>query len=249
MEQYGAIELKKNYRKYLKIGLIAAIFIHFFIISGYFFAGYLKNEEVSEKKYISKNIDLSNIEIPPSIEDKEVPQEIEKISSVKDLTALTPQPVARELAEELTIKTQEQLENINVPVGNDSGKFQYTGTENVKIEDVKIIEKIENIEIKEKINYQSFEVEKVPECVNLNQIRSLMKYPELAIEAQIEGKVTVKVLVGVDGSVEKVGNISGPEIFYSEVKEKSKLLQFTPGLQNGKAVNVWISVPFNFKLN
>ena len=76
-----------------------------------------------------------------------------------------------------------------------------------------------------------------------------MKYPELAIEAQIEGKVTVKVLVGLDGSVEKIGNISGPEIFYSEVKEKSRLLKFTPGLQNGKAVNVWISVPFNFKLN
>jgi len=249
MEQYGALELKKNYQKYLKIGLIVAIFIHFFTISTYFLA-FSNSENLIEKKFITQVVDITNIEIPPSINEEEIVKEIENISSIKDLTALTPQPVARELAEELTIKTQTELENINVPVGNDTGKFQYTGNENLRIEEEKkIIDKIEKKVEEEKVNYKSFEVEKVPECVNLNQVRGLMKYPELAIEAQIEGRVTIKVLVGLDGSIEKIGNISGPEIFYSEVKEKSKLLKFTPGLQNGKAVNVWISVPFIFKLN
>ena len=101
---------------------------------------------------------------------------------------------------------------------------------------------------KEKTVYQSFEVEKAPECVNLQQVRSSMVYPPMAIEAQIEGKVTVKVLVDGDGSVIKVGSINGPDIFRDEVSSKSMQLQFTPGLQNGKPVKVWVTVPFVFKL-
>ena len=116
----------------------------------------------------------------------------------------------------------------------------------------KIEEKITKKEVlteeKEKSVYQSFEVEKAPEAVNLDQIRSSMVYPPMAIEAQIEGKVTVKVLVDVDGSVLKVGSVNGPDIFRDEVTTKSMRLQFTPGLQNGKPVKVWVSVPFVFKL-
>ena len=103
-------------------------------------------------------------------------------------------------------------------------------------------------EEKEKTVYQSFEVEKAPEAVNLEQVRSSMVYPPIALEAQIEGKVTVKVLVSESGSVMKVGSMSGPEAFHSEVREKVMNLQFTPGLQNGKPVKVWVTVPFNFKL-
>ena len=76
-----------------------------------------------------------------------------------------------------------------------------------------------------------------------------MNYPELAIETGIQGKVTVKVLVGPDGNVIKVGSLSGPEVFHSEVKDKARQLQFTPGLQSNKPVKVWVNVPFSFKLN
>ena len=57
------------------------------------------------------------------------------------------------------------------------------------------------------------------------------------------------MLVDADGNVIKVGSVNGPDIFRDEVTSKSMLLQFTPGLQNGKPVKVWVSVPFVFKLN
>ena len=170
----------------------------------------------------------------------------------KDLEALTPQPVAKERADVETIKTQQQLEEIKTPVSStgDTGKFNYSGV--VKIEDKKIEDKItkrEVVEEKEKTVYQSFEVEKAPECVNLQQVRGSMVYPPMAIEAQIEGKVTVKVLVDANGNVIKIGSINGPDVFRDEVSSKSMQLQFTPGLQNGKPVKVWVTVPFSFKLN
>ncbi|HJY62937.1 MAG TPA: energy transducer TonB, partial [Ignavibacteria bacterium] len=150
-------------------------------------------------------------------------------------------------------KTQKELEEIKTPVSSvgDTGTYQYSG--NIKVDEKKFELKIEKTEIKEKVEkektvYQQFEVEKPPECVNLSQVRAMMKYPELAIEAGLEGRVTAKVLVNESGSVIKVGSLIGPDIFHDEVRDKVKNLEFTPGLQNGKPVKVWVSVPFIFKM-
>ncbi|MCX7877828.1 MAG: TonB family protein [Ignavibacteria bacterium] len=250
---YGASELKKSYQKYLQKGLLFAILIHGFVIGSYLLANYISRmEQTSQKDIQQRIINVTDLEPPPSATDEEEPPppKIEEppVAPPKDLTALQPEPVAKEKAEEKTIKTQEELEQIKSPVSStgDTGKFTYSGP--VKIEEKKIEEKIEKKEVQEKTVYQSFEVEKAPECVNLAQVRASMKYPEIARDAGIEGRVTVKVLVNESGSVSKVGSISGPDVFHDEVRSKAMDLQFTPGLQNGKPVKVWVTVPFNFKL-
>lgn len=251
-------ELKIPYRKYLKKGLIYSIILHICIVAAYGGAYYYsKVQQEKQQQQIQQriiNVSLTDLEPPPSALDEEIPPpKVEEITTpAKDLEALTPEPVAREKADVQTIKTQQQLEEIKTPVSNvgDTGKFSFSGP--IKIEEKKIEEKITKrevvIEEKEKTVYQSFEVEKAPECVNLQQVRNQMVYPPMAIEAGIEGRVTVKVLVDGDGSVLKVGSINGPDIFRDEVSAKSMMLQFTPGLQNGKPVKVWVSVPFIFKL-
>jgi protein TonB len=251
---YGAPELKKLYQRFFARGLVLAIFVHIVLISTYLVINYintLKAEELLKNQQQQRIINLTDLEPPPSAtEDETPPPKPEELLTAppKDLSALTPEPVAKEKAEEQTIKTQEQLEQIKSPVSStgDTGKFTYSGP--IKIEEKKIEEKIEKKEVVEKTVYQSFEVEKAPECVNLSQVRNSMTYPEVARQAGIEGRVTVKVLVGTDGSVLKVGSVSGPEQFHDEVQEKAMNLQFTPGLQNGKPVKVWVTVPFNFKL-
>lgn len=248
---YGATELKKAYQKFLRKGLIFAVLIHGFIIGTYLFANYISKLEDSKNKDIQQRIiNVTDLEPPPSATDEEEPPppKIEEppVAPPKDLSALTPEPVAKEKAEEQTIKTQQELEEIKSPVGTDTGKFQFSGK--IKVEEKKIEEKIEKKEQTEKSTYQSFEVEKAPECVNLSQVRASMKYPEVAREAGMEGRVTVKVLVNESGSVIKIGSVSGPDVFHDEVRSKAMDLQFTPGLQNGKPVKVWVTVPFNFKL-
>lgn len=250
-------ELKIPYRKYLRKGLIYSIILHICVVAAYggvhYYTKYKQEQELKTIQQRIINVSLTDLEPPPSALDEETPPpKVEEITTpTKDLEALTPEPVAREKADVQTIKTQQQLEEIKTPVSNvgDTGKFSFSGP--IKIEEKKIEEKItrkEVIEEKEKTVYQSFEVEKAPECVNLQQVRNSMVYPPMAIEAQIEGKVTVKVLVDGDGSVIKVGSVNGPDIFRDEVSSKSMQLQFTPGLQNGKPVKVWVTVPFVFKL-
>jgi TonB family protein len=76
-----------------------------------------------------------------------------------------------------------------------------------------------------------------------------MNYPPIAISTGTEGRVVVRVLVGNDGSVLKIGNIKGPEVFFDAVKENVMDLQFTPAIQNNQTVECWVSVPFSFKLS
>lgn len=254
---YGAIELKVSYQKFLRRGLEIAILIHVILISLYLTINYIdkmNKESLVKQQQQQRIINLTDLEPPPSATDEEEPppKEIQELLSAppKDLTALTPEPVAKEKAEEQTIKTQQELEAIKTPVSStgDTGKFTYTGQVKVKEEVIeKKIEKEEKV-VKEKEVFQQFEVEKPPECVNLAQVRASMTYPEVARQANIEGRVTVKVLVGPDGSVIKVGSINGPDVFHDEVASKCTNLEFTPGLQNGKPVKVWVTVPFNFKL-
>lgn len=253
-------ELKAVYQKYLRRGFELAILVHLAIIGSYLGINHLRNIAAEEKSRTQQqriiNVTMTDLEPPPSLNEEEAPPppKMEEISAPpKDLSALTPEPVAKEKADIQTIKTQKELEEIKTPVSSigDTGKFTYSGP--VKIEEKKIEEKIQKQDpvVKretEQTVFQSFEVEKPPDCVNLQQVKASMDYPQLARDAGIEGRVTVKVLVGPEGNVIKIGTITGPDVFYDEVRSKADDLQFTPGLQNGKPVKVWVSVPFNFRL-
>ena len=205
---------------------------------------------------IRKPIDIIDIGLPPSVnDDVKQPEKSSEdiIKMVKDPQSMTPDPVAKEIAEQLTIKTQDQLDKIegNTSKDGDTGKYVFNDDGNNGTNDIKI----DNNKIKDipkdpppKDNYNPSEVDKIPDCTNLLQVRNLIVYPEIARTIDVEGKVTIRVLVGTDGSVIKTGTMTGPEVFYDEVREKARLLEFTSGLLGNKPVNVWVTVPFNFKL-
>ena len=168
------------------------------------------------------------------------------------MAALTPEPVAKEKADIETIKKVEETEKIKAFVSSEGNENLDPNKETGKIvvDLKKTEEKQVKEEKKEKVNktYQQFEVDKPPVAVNLSSVKSSMRYPEIAKSSGIEGKVTVKVLVGPDGSVVQVGGYSGPDVFRDEVSSKVMSLQFTPALQQGQPVRCWVSVPFSFTL-
>jgi len=90
--------------------------------------------------------------------------------------------------------------------------------------------------------------EEPPEVKNYQSIAGWVNYPDSAKKNKIEGRVTIKLLVGLQGEVAKLGELTGPEIFYDEVKRVSIMLKFKPAKLNGKKVKCWVTVPFNFKL-
>ncbi|MXX12138.1 MAG: TonB family protein [Gemmatimonadetes bacterium] len=74
-------------------------------------------------------------------------------------------------------------------------------------------------------------------------------YPKEAKEEKIEGKVVLKVVVNMDGSVSDVSVLEGPEIFRQVAIDAALQCQFKPAEHNGKVVPVWMVMPIEFSLN
>ena len=249
--KYGAPELKKLYQKFVTKGLIFAVILATVLsVSSLGYILWAKEKELRDKENQNREITLADLDLPPPID--EIPPELPKEVALKDLSALAPEPVAKKLVtEEVKLKNQKELEEVKLPVAStgtdDPSKVtaEFTG----KVQEKKVEEKVEKKEEKKKDVFQQFEVEKAPVAVNLGAVKSSMRYPEIARQSGMEGRVVAKVLVGADGSVIKVGGISGPEVFRDEVADKVMNLEFTPALQSGQPVKCWVSVPFSFTLS
>ena len=84
----------------------------------------------------------------------------------------------------------------------------------------------------------------------LKWIAKNLRYPQLAIENNVQGRVTVMFVVTKTGQVGEVKVVRGkdPDLDKEAVRVVKSLPKFQPGKQNGQAVNVWYTVPIAFKL-
>ena len=81
-------------------------------------------------------------------------------------------------------------------------------------------------------------------------ISSHIKYPTMAAENNIQGRVTVRFVVKEDGSIGRVEVLRGkdPDLDKEAQRVVKTLPKFIPGKMNGHAVQVWYTLPINFKL-
>jgi protein TonB len=81
-------------------------------------------------------------------------------------------------------------------------------------------------------------------------IANAVKYPVIAQENGIQGKVYVTFVVGKDGSVRdaKVARGVDPSLDKEALRVVNSLPKWKPGKQRGKPVNVSYTVPINFVL-
>jgi len=77
-----------------------------------------------------------------------------------------------------------------------------------------------------------------------------VQYPNVARENNIQGKVYVRFEVTNKGKIDQVTVLRGvhPSLDEEAVRVIKLLPDWKPGKQNGKAVNVWYTMPINFTL-
>ena len=73
-------------------------------------------------------------------------------------------------------------------------------------------------------------------------------YPYIARKAGLTGKVFLKFMVNVDGSVSDVSVLKGPEIFRQASIDAALQFRFKPAEHKGKVVPVWMVMPIEFSL-
>jgi protein TonB len=126
--------------------------------------------------------------------------------------------------------------------------------------------KNESVEIKQEVREEVHEeitsepapfvvVEEMPEPQGgtaglLKFIQENLRYPEVAQENNIQGKVIVKFCVTSKGGIDMVSIYKGVDaaLDAEAIRVVKSLPTFKPGRQAGKPVPVWYSVPITFMI-
>lgn len=254
-QAYGAYKLRKGTSKRnlwsIIIVLIAAVAI--------FSAIAIKNViEANQKVAVTTAVELSKIDKTPKVEKKKVtpkieqPKVVEKVKSSIKFTA----PVIKkdsEVKPEEEMKTQEDLQKTKTTIG----AFNVVGNDEIGGEVLKAKEEIAQPEPpkNEEENKVFDVVEEQPSYPGgqgalMAWLNDNIKYPVVAAENGIQGKVIVQFVVGKNGSISNVKVLRSvdPSLDKEAVRVVSNMPNWTPGKQNGASVNVRFTLPVTFRL-
>ncbi len=81
-------------------------------------------------------------------------------------------------------------------------------------------------------------------------ISTNINYPSQALKKKIQGKVYIKFMVDIDGSISNVEMERGNEIFKEEsIRVIENMPDWIPGEMNGIPCKTWARIPINYKLS
>ena len=96
-------------------------------------------------------------------------------------------------------------------------------------------------------------IKEIDACFNQQLSKHIMsnfKYPTKEYEKNIQGRVVVSFKINTEGFVEITGVTGGNKGLQEAAKTNIlKIPQLTPGMMGGKAREINMRVPFNFKTN
>lgn len=236
--KYGAPELKVYIQKATGRGFIGSVSLIILLLLLYW--GFLRISEANAKKAIPINkMKLTNLP-PPPVQQAETPPPPPPAATGPAARAGTPVPVPDALVTP-DMKDFANIEEVSraSTVGGDGQDQGFLGL--AKDVDVEVREEEPNA-------YDFIPVEKEP-YIDIKELQKKVSYPELAKRAGIEGRVTIRVLVGKNGVPKKHLLESTDSELLNDAAIKAIMSSvFTPAIQNNQPIDCWVSIPVVFKL-
>jgi protein TonB len=168
--------------------------------------------------------------VPPSISQEEAPPQVNLAAQVAPPSIGVPEPVPDYQAQELTVATVEEMAEFQ-----SSDLSALTGGGDSLVVDF-------GDALPSPDDYVA--VEQMPVLINMPP----PQYPDLAREANVEGTVVLRALVGKDGNVQDVIVVQGNEMLNQAAISAAKQAKFKPALQQHRPVAVWVQIPIKFSL-
>lgn len=262
-KEFGAYTLRsQSDRRHNRAMILVLIGIVFVLIGGYFWGMY--NDYRREQKELELQAQLEQqlaameeqVEEQPEeeiqqaveepVQEEALPEEI--LNTIKDTEIAIAED--NEVTEDITSK--DEVQESTAAAG--ASTFDQ-GTDDLNV----VREHKEEIIVEEKkepVKEEVFTaVEQMPQFPGgdaelLKYIATHIKYPTMAAENNIQGRVVVKFVVKKDGQVGDVVVLRGrdPDLDKEAQRVVKTLPKFIPGKMNGQAVAVWYTLPINFKL-
>jgi protein TonB len=255
-QAYGAYRLRKDTGKRNVKALIYVI-LAIIAIFLFFIAKVSIQNAMKQDVAIETDVELSKIaqKKEAKVERKEPVVQIEQqkvVEKVKSSVKFTAPEIKKddEVKPEDEIKSQDDLAKTNTAIGT----FDVKGNDEAEGEVLKAKEVIAD---EPKVEEQKvFDVvEQMPEfpggqAALLKWISDHIKYPAVAEENGIQGRVVATFVVERDGSVTdvKIARSIDPSLDKEAIRVLKQMPKWIPGKQNGAAVRVKYTVPVTFKL-
>jgi protein TonB len=226
-------DLTKNSSLYFAIGLAVVLFISWQAIewktyekSGYGYEALNVDDEDDEEVPITEQIKTPPPPPPPPPA-PEVLEVVEDEEEVEETIIESTETDQEEIVEVEDIEVEDDFDDVDVPFA--------------VIEDVPIYPGCEKVAKSQRRQCFQDQINK--------HIRKNFRYPEIAQEMGIQGRVYVNFVISKDGSITNV-RMRGPDKNLEKEAARiiSKLPNMTPGKQRGRPVRVPFSIPITFRL-
>lgn len=254
-KDYGAYELRKTYNRRMVTSLVIVAAIIALLFIGYLVSSLLEDKQETKTVQV-QDVQLEEIKQeekkeepppppppkppePPKVEmAKFTPPKIVKDEEVKE----DEKPPEVEKLEETKIGTMNQEgqkdEGIVAPPVEDAGKGV---VEAPKKDDEDWDKTFTKVEIESEYPGGAAAWQRY---LNRN-----LRYPQEAIDNEVQGAVVVQFIVDKEGNVSDVEAISGPQELRAEaVRVIKKSGKWTPAVQNGRQVKSYKKQPIVFRL-
>ena len=264
-QEFGAYQLRKSSDKrhnlamlYVLIGLavVAAI-----LFSLNMYNDYRAEIEAAEAKERAEKMSAAQLaqmeeveEVAEEVEEQrfeqpeiEVPQEVLATVQVTQIAIVD----AEEVKNEVMDMEAQQEDNtargvVNQDGSDDADKFQ-------AVAEQVVVKEPEPEPVKEEEIFVA--VEQQPEfpggtAALMKWLGNNVRYPQMALENGISGRVIVKFVVEKDGSVSGVTLVRGvdKDLDREAIRVVKSMPKWQPGKNNGQAVRCYFNLPVNFKL-
>ena len=226
-------DLTKNSSLYFAIGLALVLFISWQAIewktyekTGYGYESLNVEDEDDEEVPITEQIKTPPPPPPPPPA-PEVIEIVEDEEEVEETVIESTETDQEEIVEIEDIEVEDDFEDVDVPFA--------------VIEDVPIFPGCEKVAKSERRACFQEKMNK--------HIRKNFRYPEIAQEMGIQGRVYVQFVIAKDGSITSI-RMRGPDKNLEKEAQRiiSRLPKMTPGKQRGRPVRVPFSIPITFRL-
>lgn len=256
-KEYGAYRLRKNAGKRNLYSLITIFIAALAIWGGISLVKFVESRtksvaqtSVAELSALNQPKKKAEVKQPQKVKLEQPEKVVERVKSSVKFTA----PVIKkddEVKPEDELKTQDELMSTKTAIG----ALDVKGNDDANGEVLKIKEAVAQPEPKPEVEKVFDVVEQMPSFPGgpsalMEWLSNNVKYPVVAQENNVQGRVVVSFVVERDGSITDVKVVRGVDP--SLDKEASRVVRamprWIPGKQNGSAVRVKYNVPVAFRL-
>lgn len=252
---YGGFFLRKKYPLHLTIGtILIGVLALGFTFGPIIMKTMVPDKDAEKNRSVKVTITMDDLPPPPALDkDNPPPPPPPRIKppEVRTVAFHIPTPTPEDEIdpedEQTIVEVSELKEAPNIGLENKEGDEEgfFTG-ELVELVEETVPEVIREPE--PPVDAFVF-AESEPAPINMDEVKILIGYPQIARDAGIHGNVVLRILVDKRGNYTRHKVINEVHPLLTEAIEKHiASLKFTPAIQAGKPIPFWVNIPFNFVL-